>query len=730
MEKKGILCILLLVLALEIPGVNGWEINITSTATIIHDGDSFHIVGDEVRLADISAPEWNETGGQEAKSALTSLISGEILYIDTDQKGGRDPNERLVAVVYVEYNSTHYLNVNKRLLILDVVDLYDFTDNEFNPATWTEYVQYAFPPPPPTTYTLQVQPQDGSGATSPAPSTYSFNEGSTVPVSATPSPGWSFKHWLLDGSVSSTSASYIVAMNTNHVLKAVFTQDTTIPPEPTSTYYNLAISVEGSGTTIPSPESYTYNEDRVVTILATPESEWHFDHWILNGANIGADNPTTVTMNQNYQLKAVFEKNTIIIDNSEVSDPRCNISGQQTVKLHLSWTNGTSVTRGKIAVGEHNINGYNHWYTILEVGGDGWVSFNVESLTHEKKTWDVSEVNCTGITDFSMIIQPPAIIWDFVNVTLSILDDRVDVNSKPEVVWSASYAYDNKPFDGDVKLKIVTSQASTPTLVGEAYYYVESVTDEKYGLTAYKSNSVSIIYDRVKITEAGISSQVAGTGKVESVWVKAVYEFDNKEFAGEVNSDGVANKVFLNGFPMTWFSSEKVWRCEVASVEGGVLSYSVTGVVDVQHGLTAYYDAVGPQSIMWEKPFLETRLGVATILSVFAVVLVGLTLLVTLHGKTHSANSLIRKVSGVPSSVNAVDTPIYYGTTGGAIIRAIVIDGLHDFDEIKRRVGVSDDEFMKALYALIRVNAIGGSKKGMFDVDERIRGEWTRFYEK
>ena len=116
-------CILLLIILLgtQTCQVFAWEIDLTSSVTLIHDGDSFHIVDDEVRLADINAPEWNQIGGPEATSALTSLISGKTLYIDTDQKTGRDLYGRLVAVVYVIHNSTHYLNINKELLVEKVV---------------------------------------------------------------------------------------------------------------------------------------------------------------------------------------------------------------------------------------------------------------------------------------------------------------------------------------------------------------------------------------------------------------------------------------------------------------------------------------------------------------------------------------------------------------------------------------------------------------------------------
>jgi hypothetical protein len=127
------------------------EIDKIVQVTLVIDGDSFEVSGDEVRLADVSAPEWNMPGGTEATNALFNLISGEIVYLDTDQKSGRDPYGRLIAVVYIKHNSTHYKNVNEALLRLGVVSEDDYTNNEFSPSTWALFVRYASiePPPPP-----------------------------------------------------------------------------------------------------------------------------------------------------------------------------------------------------------------------------------------------------------------------------------------------------------------------------------------------------------------------------------------------------------------------------------------------------------------------------------------------------------------------------------------------------------------------------------------------------
>ena len=122
---------------------HGYELDLSSIVTDVIDGDSFYIQGDEVRLADVSCPEWYEYGGQEATQALTSLIEGQYIYLDTDQKSGRDPYDRLVAVIYIVFNETHFVNVNYYMLQSGNADLTDYTNNEFDPSTWILFERYA-----------------------------------------------------------------------------------------------------------------------------------------------------------------------------------------------------------------------------------------------------------------------------------------------------------------------------------------------------------------------------------------------------------------------------------------------------------------------------------------------------------------------------------------------------------------------------------------------------------
>jgi len=105
------------------------------------DGDTFVLdSGERVRFADINTPEVNEVGYQAAKDFVISKVEGKTVYLDVDDISGTDSYGRLVCVVYFEYSSAYYENLNKALLDANLAVVYDFSDNEFNPYTWDLYV--------------------------------------------------------------------------------------------------------------------------------------------------------------------------------------------------------------------------------------------------------------------------------------------------------------------------------------------------------------------------------------------------------------------------------------------------------------------------------------------------------------------------------------------------------------------------------------------------------------
>lgn len=133
------------------------ENDMTTVVNWVIDGDTFNVTaGERIRLADIDAPELGETGYDIAKNLLISLAYGKTVYLDIDDISRTDPYGRLVCVAFVDYNSTHVKNINKALLTEGVAIIQNYTNNEFNPSTWTLYVSKMIVPEFPNMMILAI----------------------------------------------------------------------------------------------------------------------------------------------------------------------------------------------------------------------------------------------------------------------------------------------------------------------------------------------------------------------------------------------------------------------------------------------------------------------------------------------------------------------------------------------------------------------------------------------
>jgi|Deesub1362A_J573_1020465.scaffolds.fasta_scaffold00551_14 hypothetical protein len=140
--KRVIYCFLILIVLLQcyISVVLAAEIDAITVVSRVVDGDTFETTSEgRIRLADVDAPEPGESGYYDAKQCLEDLIDNKTVVLDIDDIYQNDSYGRLVCVVYVRHNSTHYVNVNKALLVEEVVIIEDY-DNEFDPYTWTLYI--------------------------------------------------------------------------------------------------------------------------------------------------------------------------------------------------------------------------------------------------------------------------------------------------------------------------------------------------------------------------------------------------------------------------------------------------------------------------------------------------------------------------------------------------------------------------------------------------------------
>ncbi|MCK4259931.1 MAG: hypothetical protein KAX49_13195 [Halanaerobiales bacterium] len=144
-------------------------------------------------------------------------------------------------------------------------------------------------------YTLYVS-TNGEGTVSPTGGQYI--SGTIVSFTATPKANWKFEHW--SGDASGNEPTVTVVMNTNKNFTAHFI----------STQYAVNATVEGEGiveqTLVVNPQGM-YDSGTTVQLKAVPAQGWSFKEW--QGDITGSINPTTITLNKEYNVKAVFSKN-------------------------------------------------------------------------------------------------------------------------------------------------------------------------------------------------------------------------------------------------------------------------------------------------------------------------------------------------------------------------------------------------------------------------------------
>lgn len=139
-------------------------------------------------------------------------------------------------------------------------------------------------------FTLTIN-KVGSGTVTPASGSY-YNEGTSVPLTATPDPCWVFTGWT--GDLNSTANPASILMNSNKTITANFTPAT----------YTLNLTTVGSGTVTKTLDRTYYDCNENVQLSASASPGWELASW--SGDLSGNANPATITMNSNKNVTATF----------------------------------------------------------------------------------------------------------------------------------------------------------------------------------------------------------------------------------------------------------------------------------------------------------------------------------------------------------------------------------------------------------------------------------------
>ena len=144
-----------------------------------------------------------------------------------------------------------------------------------------------------TQYDLTIS-SNGSGSTNPSAGTYTFNDGKSVTIIATPASGWKFDGW--SGDALGSQSMLVIELDKDKYISANFSR----------IQYGLTVSTNGEGTTIPPLGVNTYYAGDLANITASPADNWKFDRW--SGDTTSADAIATIRMDKHKSVTANFSK--------------------------------------------------------------------------------------------------------------------------------------------------------------------------------------------------------------------------------------------------------------------------------------------------------------------------------------------------------------------------------------------------------------------------------------
>jgi hypothetical protein len=152
-----------------------------------------------------------------------------------------------------------------------------------------------------------------------------------------------------------------------------------------SIYFNLTITSREGGTTDPLPGTYNYTAGSSVNVTAIPSSGYSFDYWLLDGEE-RTENPTTVIMDANHTLEAVFVDDISPEISAPVQEPPENVTAYQNVTVTVNVTEEGS--------GLYNIT---LWYSINN--GTTWTPLNMTEISISIfQATILGQENCTWVT--------------------------------------------------------------------------------------------------------------------------------------------------------------------------------------------------------------------------------------------------------------------------------------------------------------------------------------------
>ncbi len=183
------------------------------------------------------------------------------------------------------------------------------------------------------TYAVVISSSPTTGGTTSGGGT--FNYGTSVTVSATPSTGYTFVNWTESGTVVSANTSHSFTLSTDRTFVANFSLQT---------YTVTTTSSPTAGGTASGGGIYNYGASAIVT--ATPETGYQFVNWTEGGAAVSTNASYTFTVNASRTLLANFSLVNYTVSTSSSPAAGGSTSGAGTYSYGTSATITATPTAG------------------------------------------------------------------------------------------------------------------------------------------------------------------------------------------------------------------------------------------------------------------------------------------------------------------------------------------------------------------------------------------------
>jgi hypothetical protein len=386
------------------------------------------------------------------------------------------------------------------------------------------------------------------GTTNPVNGTQRYFNGDTANVTATPSEGYVFSHWLLDGEENGTSSQITVTMDGNHTLTPVFQVDV-----PT---YTLTIITVGQGTVSPGNQTCNYGDS--IDLEASPSKGWSFAGW--SGDYEDDTKYPTITITSNMTITATFVpeyyctykifRNDIVLSMEKPFNAgdiyNFTHTSQDYHLIGIVVDNGTLLNQDHYELlmnGNHSLYVYEVSSFQLDIQSSVGGSTDIESGLHDYWFGDVANVTATATSGYTFAY------WQFTNgskVTANPLHLYIDDDYNVTAVFTQN----------TYTLNIITVGSGSVLPGNQSYTYGESVDLKAFNSEGWKfngwsgnasgtSNTTIIITDDMTITATFTRNTFNITTQVYIDDVLIGSE-DSWSYAGSNST------IFLNELPMNW----------------------------------------------------------------------------------------------------------------------------------------------------------------------------------